>query len=121
MTRSAGSLEANASSKNRGKLRNILVGSAGNFVEWFDWFAYVAFAIYFSRAIFPGDDQTTQLLKTYLPFALGFIARPIGAYVMGVYADRFGRKVALTVSVSIMCIGSLAIAIVPTYEQVGVT
>jgi len=102
------------------RLRNILGGSAGNFVEWFDWFAYVSFAIYFSRAIFPGDDQTTQLLKTSLPFALGFIARPIGAYVMGAYADRAGRKVALTLSVSIMCAGSLAIALVPTHAQIGI-
>ena len=61
------------------RLKNILGGSAGNFVEWFDWFAYVSFAIYFSSAMFPGDDQTTQLLKSYLPFALGFVARPVGA------------------------------------------
>lgn len=119
MTRSTQPVDASDPLTDRRKLKNILVGSAGNFVEWFDWFAYASFAIYFSRAIFPGDDQTIQLLKTYLPFALGFIARPIGAYVMGIYADRVGRKVALTVSVSIMCIGSLAIAIVPTYEQVG--
>lgn len=101
------------------RLKNILGGSAGNFVEWFDWFTYVAFAIYFSAAIFPGGDQTTQLLKTYLPFALGFLARPVGAYVMGLYADRVGRKAALTLSVSLMCAGSLVIALTPTYAQAG--
>ncbi|MDP3174247.1 MAG: MFS transporter [Phenylobacterium sp.] len=101
------------------RLRNILGGSAGNFVEWFDWFAYVSFAIYFSSAIFPGDDQTTRLLKTYLPFALGFVARPLGAYLMGVYADKAGRKAALTLSVSLMCAGSLMIALIPTSGQIG--
>lgn len=96
------------------RLKNIFGGSAGNFVEWFDWFAYVSFAIYFSSAMFPEDDQTTQLLKTYLPFALGFIARPLGAYAMGKYADRAGRKAALTLAVSLMCAGSLLIALIPT-------
>lgn len=102
------------------RLKNILGGSAGNFVEWFDWFTYVSFAIYFSASIFPGDDRTTQLLKSYLPFALGFIARPVGAYIMGVYADRAGRKAALTVSVAMMCAGSLLLAVIPTYAQGGV-
>jgi MHS family alpha-ketoglutarate permease-like MFS transporter len=96
------------------RLKNILGGSAGNFVEWFDWWAYVSFAIYFSSAVFPGDDQTTQLLKAYLPLAAGFLARPIGAYFLGRYADRVGRKAALSLSISIMCLGSLLLAIIPT-------
>jgi len=102
------------------RLKNILGGSAGNFVEWFDWFAYVSFAIYFSSSIFPGGDQTTQLLKAYLPFALGFVARPFGAYIMGLYADLAGRKAALTLSISLMCAGSLVIALIPTHAQAGI-
>ncbi len=62
------------------RLRNILGGSAGNFVEWFDWFAYASFALYFSRAFFPQGNQTAQLLNTALVFAGGFVARPIGHY-----------------------------------------
>ena len=96
------------------RLKNILGGSAGNFVEWFDWFAYASFAIYFSRAFFPEGTQTTQLLQTAFIFAGGFIARPLGALLLGIYADRAGRRAALTLSVAMMCGGSLLIALIPT-------
>jgi MHS family alpha-ketoglutarate permease-like MFS transporter len=96
------------------RLRNILGGSAGNFVEWFDWFAYSAFALYFSRAFFPAGDQTVQLLSAAAVFAVGFIARPVGALLFGRYADRAGRRAALTRSVAMMCGGSLMIALIPT-------
>ena len=96
------------------RLKNILGGSAGNFVEWFDWFAYSAFALYFSRAFFPAGDQTAQLLGTAAIFAVGFIARPVGALLFGIYADRAGRRAALTLSVAMMCVGSLLIALIPT-------
>jgi MHS family alpha-ketoglutarate permease-like MFS transporter len=96
------------------RLKNILGGSAGNFVEWFDWFAYASFAIYFSRAFFPDGNQTAQLLNTAFIFAGGFVARPIGALLLGIYADRKGRRTALTLSVALMCAGSLLIAVIPT-------
>ena len=96
------------------RLKNILGGSAGNFVEWFDWFAYASFAIYFSRAFFPQGSQTAQLLNAAFIFAGGFLARPIGALLMGLYADRAGRRAALTLSVGMMCAGSLMIALIPT-------
>ena len=96
------------------RLRNILGGSAGNFVEWFDWFAYSAFALYFSRTFFPAGDQTLQLLSAAAVFAGGFIARPVGALLFGRYADRAGRRTALTRSVAMMCGGSLMIALIPT-------
>ncbi len=96
------------------RLRNILGASAGNFVEWFDWFAYASFAIYFSRAFFPAGDQTAQLLNTAFVFAGGFLVRPLGALLFGTYADRAGRRAALTLSVALMCGGALLIAITPT-------
>ena len=96
------------------RLKNILGASAGKFVEWFDWFAYASFALYFSRAFFPAGDQTAQLLNTAFIFAGGFIARPIGALLFGMYADRAGRRAALTLSVTMMCGGSLLIAVTPT-------
>jgi MHS family alpha-ketoglutarate permease-like MFS transporter len=95
------------------RLRNIIGGSAGNFVEWFDWFVYASFAIYFSRAFFPQGSQTVQLLNAAFVFAGGFLARPLGAWLMGRYADRAGRRAALALSVGLMCLGSLAIAIMP--------
>ena len=101
------------------RLTNIIGGSAGNLVEWFDWYVYSAFALYFAPVFFPKGDSTAQLLNTAAVFAVGFVMRPIGAWVMGMYADRRGRKAGLTLSVSLMCLGSLAIACAPTYAAAG--
>src|SRR5580692_10355306 len=95
------------------RLGAILGGSAGNLVEWYDWFAYAAFSLYFAKVFFPKGDATAQLLQTSAVFAVGFLARPVGAWVMGVYADRAGRRTALAVSVAMMCLGSLVVAVVP--------
>ncbi len=99
---------------------NIIKGSLGNMIEWFDWYVYAAFAIYFSAAFFPAGDQTAQLLSTAGVFAIGFLMRPLGSFIMGRLADRHGRRTALTVSVMIMAFGSLVIALVPTYAQIGI-
>ena len=101
------------------RLKAILGGSAGNLVEWFDWSAYIFFSIYFASHFFPEGDQTAQLLKVAAVSAVGFLARPLGAWLMGAYADRAGRRAALTLSVAMMCAGSLVIALAPTYAQVG--
>ena len=101
------------------RLVNIVGGSAGNLVEWFDWYVYAAFALYFAPSFFPAGDSTAQLLNTAAVFAVGFVMRPVGAWVMGMYADRKGRKAGLTLSVSLMCFGSLMIAAAPTYAQTG--
>ena len=101
------------------RLRNIIGGSAGNLVEWFDWFAYSAFALYFAPVFFPAGNDTVQLLQSAAVFAIGFFMRPIGAWVMGVYADRRGRKAGLTLSVTLMCTGSLIIACTPGYATIG--
>src|SRR5688572_30118807 len=103
----------------RRRLINIVGGSAGNLVEWFDWYIYAAFALYFAPSFFPEGDQTAQLMSTAAVFAVGFVMRPIGAWVMGIYADHKGRKAGLTLSVTLMCLGSLAIAVSPTYAQAG--
>lgn len=101
------------------RLRNIIGGSAGNLVEWYDWYAYSAFTLYFAPVFFPKGDSTAQLLNAAAIFAVGFVMRPIGAWVMGIYADRRGRKAGLTLSVSLMCAGSLMIAVVPGYAMIG--
>jgi len=101
------------------RLRNIVGGSAGNLVEWFDWYVYAAFALYFAPSFFPKGDQTAQLLSTAAVFAVGFVMRPIGAWLMGIYADHKGRKAGLTLSVTLMCAGSLIIAVAPTHAQAG--
>jgi MFS transporter, MHS family, alpha-ketoglutarate permease len=98
----------------------VLGGSAGNLVEWFDWYTYSANALYFAPVFFPKGDQTAQLLQSAAVFAVGFLARPIGAWLMGRYADRVGRKIALTLSVTMMCGGSLVIAATPGAATIGV-
>src|SRR5689334_4061089 len=101
------------------RLRSVVGGSAGNLVEWYDWNAYAIFALYFAHVFFPPGDRTAQLLQAAAVFALGFIARPIGAWLMGLYADRAGRRAALTLSVGLMCLGSLVIAATPGYARIG--
>lgn len=102
------------------RLRSIVGGSIGNMVEWFDWYVYAAFTLYFAPHFFPSQDRTAQLLGAAAVFAVGFLMRPIGAWIMGIYADRKGRKAGLTLSVSLMCGGSLIIAATPGYETIGV-
>ena len=97
------------------RLYNILGGSAGNFVEWFDWFVYGSFAIYFASSFFVAEDPSARLWQTMSVFGIGFLARPVGAFLMGKYADIKGRRAALSLSVMMMCSGSLLIAITPTY------
>jgi MFS transporter, MHS family, alpha-ketoglutarate permease len=102
------------------RLKSIVAGSAGNLVEWYDWFAYATFSIYFAPVFFPKGDATAQLLNTAAIFAAGFLMRPIGAWVMGIYGDKHGRKAGLTLSVIMMAAGSLMIAFAPTYATAGV-
>ena len=104
----------------RQRLKAIIGGSTGNLVEWYDWYAYSAFTLYFAPHFFPSEDRTAQLLSAAGIFAVGFLMRPIGAWLMGIYADRHGRKSGLTLSVSLMCVGSLLIAVTPGYEKIGV-
>lgn len=104
----------------RARFRAIFSGSIGNLVEYYDWYAYSAFALYFSKAFFPGSSPTAQLLNTAGVFALGFFMRPIGGWLMGSLADRKGRRAAMLLSVLMMCAGSLIIAITPGYAEIGV-
>ncbi|MFT3977460.1 MAG: MFS transporter [Sphingomonas bacterium] len=103
----------------RGRLWSIMGGSAGNLVEWYDWYVYAAFTLYFAPAFFPASDRTSQLLNAAAIFAVGFLMRPIGAWLMGRYADRRGRRAALTLSVALMCGGSLLIALTPSFATIG--
>jgi MHS family alpha-ketoglutarate permease-like MFS transporter len=109
-----------ASNPTLARVRAIIAGSAGNFVEWFDWYTYAATALYFAPVFFPEGDQTAQLLRAAAVFAVGFLVRPIGAWIMGLYADRAGRKAGLTLSVAMMCFGSLVIAVLPGAATIGV-
>jgi MHS family alpha-ketoglutarate permease-like MFS transporter len=102
------------------RLKAIMGGSAGNLVEWYDWYAYSAFSLYFANSFFPDSNPTVQLINTAGIFAVGFLMRPIGGYIFGKLADTKGRKEAMTLSVLLMSFGSLLIAFLPGYNSIGI-
>lgn len=102
------------------RLRAILAGSAGNLIEWYDFYIYAFTALYFSSAFFPESDALVQVMATSGIFAVGFLLRPIGGWYFGRFADRHGRRKAMVVSVLMMGLGALLIAVLPTYGQVGI-
>ena len=104
----------------RRRIRAIFIGSIGNLVEWYDFYAYAAFALYFAGAFFPNSDPVVQQLNAALLFAAGFLVRPLGGWLFGYLADHHGRRGALMLSVSLMCFGSLMIAATPTYASIGI-
>ncbi len=100
--------------------RAVAAASIGNALEWYDFSVYAFFAVYISENFFVHSDSTVQLLNAFLVFALGFIVRPLGALVVGVYGDKAGRKSALTLTIIAMAAGTLIIAVAPTYYAIGV-
>src|SRR5437764_5248116 len=102
------------------RVRAIFIGSVGNLVEWYDFYAYTAFALYFAPAFFPNSDPVVQQLNAAVLFAATFLMRPLGGWLFGFIADRHGRRLSLTVSVVCMCFGSLIIAVTPTYATIGI-
>jgi MFS transporter, MHS family, alpha-ketoglutarate permease len=104
----------------RRRLKAIFIGSVGNLVEWYDFYTYAAFALYFAGAFFPSSDPVVQQLNAALLFAAGFLVRPLGGWLFGYLADHYGRRGALMLSVSLMCFGSLMIAVMPTYASIGI-
>ncbi|MFT3697815.1 MAG: MFS family transporter [Kofleriaceae bacterium] len=103
----------------RRRIVSIMAASSGNLVEWFDFYVYAFSALYFAPAFFPKASDTAQLLNTAGVFAAGFLMRPVGGWLFGRIADRVGRKRSMVISVSLMCVGSLGIACLPTYATAG--
>jgi MHS family proline/betaine transporter-like MFS transporter len=107
-------------SREKSFTRLVIAVSIGNALEWYDISSYGYFAVYVSRAFFPNSDPAISLLLTFGTFGLAFLVRPIGGVVLGAYADRHGRKASLMISIVLMTIGTLLIAIMPTYETIGI-
>jgi MHS family proline/betaine transporter-like MFS transporter len=107
-------------SREKSFTRLVVAVSIGNALEWYDISSYGYFAVYVSRAFFPNSDPAISLLLTFGTFGLAFLVRPIGGVVLGAYADRHGRKASLMISIVLMTIGTLLIAIMPTYETIGI-
>lgn len=91
----------------------------GNALEWFDIAVYAFFATYIAKSFFPNSDETVSLIMTFASFGITYLIRPIGAIVLGNYADKHGRKASLLASMILMMIGCLMIVIMPTYATIG--
>jgi MHS family citrate/tricarballylate:H+ symporter-like MFS transporter len=104
----------------KSRLGAILRSTSGNFLEQFDFFLFGFYANAISKAFFPSDNETTALLLTFTTFWLGALMRPIGAIVLGAYIDRIGRRLGLIVTLAIMAMGTVFIAICPTYASIGI-
>lgn len=100
--------------------RAVIAASIGNALEWFDMIAYGTFALVIGKLYFPSASESSSLLLALATFGVSFLMRPLGAIVLGSYADRAGRKAALTLSIFLMMIGTLLIVLVPTHAQIGV-
>jgi len=103
----------------RQRIAAVVAGSAGNLIEWYDFYVYAFTSLYFAAAFFPAGDRTAQLLNVAGIYAAGFLIRPIGGWFFGRFSDRQGRRAGMVVSVIMMGAGSLMIAALPTYAQAG--
>jgi MHS family proline/betaine transporter-like MFS transporter len=104
----------------RNSWRAVIAASIGNALEWFDLVVYGFFAVTIARLFFPAGNDTVSLLLTLGTFGVSFFMRPLGAIVIGAYADRAGRKAALTLSILLMMGGTFIIAVLPTYQSIGI-
>src|ERR1700741_2902442 len=99
--------------------RVVVAASIGNALEWFALVVYGFFAVFISRLFFPAGNDPVSLLLTLGTFGVTFFMRPLGAVVLGAYADRHGRKAAFTLTIALMMAGTALIAVAPTYASVG--
>jgi metabolite-proton symporter len=102
------------------KLGDVIRVAAGNFLEQYDFFVYGFYASYIGRAFFPNSDPFASLMLSFATFGVGFLMRPLGAIILGAYIDRHGRRVGLILTLGMMALGTLSIAVTPTYAQIGV-
>jgi MHS family alpha-ketoglutarate permease-like MFS transporter len=105
--------------KHRLPVRKLFAASVGNALEWFDWTIYATFSIYFANSFFPAGNDTLAQINTFATYALAFFFRPLGGVLLGRFADLKGRKPAMILTIVLMAGGSIAIAVLPTFGQVG--
>lgn len=103
----------------KGRARNLLAGTVGHFVEWYDWYVYGLLAAIFSSQIFPSDSPFASLMAAFLTYAIGFVVRPLSGIILSPLADRYGRRRILSLAVSGMALGALIIGLTPPFAVVG--
>jgi MFS family permease len=103
----------------RAKIQAVIKVSLGNFLEMYDFVIYGYYARYIADTFFPGESELSRLMLSLMTFGAGFLMRPFGAIVLGAYMDRAGRRKGLLVALGLMGIGTLSIAVTPSYAQIG--
>lgn len=106
--------------KRIGKIYSVIIVISGNFIEMFDFFLFGLYASHIAATFFPAKDELASLLNTFVAFGAGFLMRPLGAIVLGAYVDTVGRRKGLVVTLALMAAGTLLIALVPGYAQIGI-
>lgn len=101
-------------------VRHVAAVSVGNALGFYDFLTYVYFAVYIGHAFFPATNQTASLLSTYGASFVGFLARPVGAMIIGPMGDRIGRRMAMMLSFTLMGIGVIGVALTPSYARIGI-
>ena len=101
--------------------RAVIAATVGTAIEWYDFFLYsVVTGLVFAQLFFPKSDPLVGTLEAFTVYAIGFVARPVGAAIFGHYGDRIGRKSTLIATLLIMGIATFLVALVPTYDQIGI-
>jgi MHS family alpha-ketoglutarate permease-like MFS transporter len=108
-----------AAPAHKGRMRNLLAGTVGHFVEWYDWYVYGLLAAVFSSQIFPSDSPFASLMAAFLTYAIGFVVRPLSGIILSPFADRYGRRRVLALAVSGMALGALIIGLTPSFATIG--
>lgn len=111
--------QAQAGTTDAARVRSTVGGAVGHFIEWYDWTIYGLLSAVFAAQMFPGHDPMVTLLAAYGTFAAGFLMRPVGSFVLSPLADHYGRRGVLALTIILAGVGSLMIALAPTYEQAG--
>jgi MHS family proline/betaine transporter-like MFS transporter len=100
--------------------KEVAAASIGNALEFYDLVIYAYFAVVLAKLFFPTANQTVSLMLVFANFAISFVMRPFGAIVLGSYADRAGRKKSLTLSITLIIVGTAMLVFAPTYAQIGI-
>ena len=101
-------------------IRLVAATVSGNALEFYDFLTYAFFAVYIGKTFFPSSSSYSSLLFSVGVFGVGFLARPLGGFFIGAYADRAGRKPAMLLTIILITVGTLGLAITPSYEAIGI-
>ncbi|MDF2643785.1 MAG: transporter, partial [Pseudomonas sp.] len=109
----------NPQTHNQQARRAVTATVIGNGLEWFDFTVYSFFSVIIAKVFFPTGSELTSYLLALATFGVGFFMRPVGGIVLGIYGDKRGRKAALSLTILLMALGTLIIALTPSYSQIG--